>query len=223
MLFYQIGEMFQDYAVDSSRRSIKRLLDIKPEFANIITESGWVKVSPANVRPGDRIMVFPGERIPLDGRVLEGHSSVDTSPLTGESLPRDVQEGDEVLSGSINQSGVLTLEVTRSYENSTVSRILELVQTASGKKAVTERFITRFAAKYTPIVVGLAAMLAILPPLFTNTPFSQWAYRALVFLVISCPCALVISIPLGFFGGIGAASRKGILLKAGTTWMHWPV
>lgn len=215
MLFYQIGEMFQDYAVDSSRRSIKRLLDIKPEFANIITESGWVKVSPANVRPGDRIMVFPGERIPLDGRVLEGHSSVDTSPLTGESLPRDVQEGDEVLSGSINQSGVLTLEVTRSYENSTVSRILELVQTASGKKAVTERFITRFAAKYTPIVVGLAAMLAILPPLFTNTPFSQWAYRALVFLVISCPCALVISIPLGFFGGIGAASRKGILVKGG--------
>ena len=140
---------------------------------------------------------------------------MDTSPLTGESLPKDVQEGDEVLSGSINQSGVLTLEVAKSYENSTVSRILELVQNASGRKAVTERFITRFAAKYTPAVVGLAAMLAILPPLFTNTPFSQWAYRALVFLVISCPCALVISIPLGFFGGIGAASRRGILVKGG--------
>ncbi|HOQ76713.1 MAG TPA: heavy metal translocating P-type ATPase [Thermoclostridium sp.] len=215
MLFYQVGEMFQEYALDKSRRSIRRLLDIKPEYANIMTESGPVKVSPANVRPGDRIMVLPGERIPLDGRVLEGHSSVDTSPLTGESLPRDVQAGDEVLSGSINQSGVLTLEVTKSYENSTVSRILELVQNASGRKAVTERFITRFAAKYTPAVVGLAAMLAILPPLITSTPFSQWAYRALVFLVISCPCALVISIPLGFFGGIGAASRQGILVKGG--------
>ena len=215
MLFYQVGEMFQDYAVDRSRRSIRKLLDIKPEYANIMTESGPEKVSPANVRPGDRIMVFPGERVPLDGRVLEGYSSVDTSPLTGESLPKDVQEGDEVLSGSINQSGVLTLEVAKSYENSTVSRILELVQNASGRKAVTERFITRFAAKYTPAVVGLAAMLAILPPLFTNTPFSQWAYRALVFLVISCPCALVISIPLGFFGGIGAASRRGILVKGG--------
>lgn len=215
MLFYQIGELFQDYAVDRSRRSIKNLLDITPEFANIMTENGLVKALPGNVRPGDRIKVFPGERVPLDGRVLEGHSSVDTSPLTGESLPRDVQEGDEVLSGSINQSGALTLEVTKSYENSTVSRILELVQNAAGKKAVAERFITRFAAKYTPAVVGLAAMLAILPPLLTQAPFSQWAYRALVFLVISCPCALVISIPLGFFGGIGAASRRGILVKGG--------
>jgi len=215
MLFYQVGEMFQSYAVDQSRRSIRKLLDIKPEYANIMTENGPVKVSPASLEPGDRIMVFPGERIPLDCRVIEGHSSVDTSPLTGESLPKDVKEGDEVLSGSINQSGVLTLEVTKSYENSTVSRILELVQNASGRKAVTERFITRFAAKYTPVVVGLAAMLAVLPPLFTGTPFSQWAYRALVFLVISCPCALVISIPLGFFGGIGAASRRGILVKGG--------
>lgn len=215
MLFYQIGELFQDYAVDSSRKSIKKLLDIKPKYANVITENGLVRAQPANVRIGDRIKIFPGERIPLDGRVLEGHSSVDTSPLTGESLPKDVQEGDEVLSGSINQTGALTLEVTKSYENSAVSRILELVQNAAGKKAVAERFITRFAAKYTPAVVGLAAMLAILPPILTRTAFSQWAYRALVFLVISCPCALVISIPLGFFGGIGAASRRGILVKGG--------
>mgnify|MGYP001159343678 FL=1 len=215
MLFYQIGELFQGYAVDRSRKSIRQLLDIKPEFANLITENGLIRAQPANVRIGDRIKVFPGEKIPLDGRVIEGHSSVDTSPLTGESLPRDVQEGDEVLSGSINQTGVLTLEVIKSYENSTVNRILELVQTAAGKKAVTERFITRFAAKYTPAVVGLAAILAIVPPILTQTPFSQWAYRALVFLVISCPCALVISIPLGFFGGIGAASRRGILVKGG--------
>jgi heavy metal-(Cd/Co/Hg/Pb/Zn)-translocating P-type ATPase len=215
MLFYQIGETLQEYAVNRSRKSIRKLLDIKPEFANLITESGTEKVSPSVVKPGDRIMVFPGERVPLDGKVLEGYSSLDTSPLTGESLPRDVQAGDEVFSGSINQTGVLTLEVTKSYENSTVSRILELVQNSSGKKAVTERFITRFAARYTPAVVSLAAIIAVIPPILTGDPFSRWAYRALVFLVISCPCALVISIPLGFFGGIGAASRKGILVKGG--------
>lgn len=215
MLFYQIGELFQDYAVDKSRRSIKKLLNIRPDYANLKMGKGYEKVPPASVRVGDQILVRPGERVPLDGTVLEGRSSLDTSPLTGESLPRDVAEGDEVYSGSVNQSGALTLRVSKDYSHSTVSRILALVEDASHKKAVSERFITRFAAWYTPIVVGLAFLLSTLPPLFAGGDFKEWIYRGLTFLVISCPCALVISIPLGFFGGIGAASRRGILVKGG--------
>ena len=215
MLFYQTGELFQNYAVGQSRRSIKKLMDIKPEYANIRTDKGIERIPPANVRVGDRIVVCPGERVPLDGIVLEGCSSLDTSPLTGESLPRDVAEGVEVLSGCINQTGVLTVEVTKSFGQSAVSRVLALIEGASQKKAVTERFITRFALWYTPIVIGFAVLIAILPPLFMGVPFDQWIYRGLLFLVISCPCALVISIPLGFFGGIGAASKKGILIKGG--------
>ena len=215
MMFYQIGELFQDYAVDHSKRAIKSLIAIKPDFANIKTPEGFERVNPSDVKEGDFIIIRPGERVPLDGIVIEGSSALDTSALTGESLPREVTSGDEILSGSINQSGLLTVQVTKVFENSTVSRILSMVEHASQKKAVTERFITRFAAAYTPAVVGFAAFLAIVPPLFFNGDFSQWLYRALVFLVVSCPCALVISIPLGFFGGIGAASKRGILVKGG--------
>ncbi len=215
MMFYQIGELFQDYAVDKSRKSIKSLVNIRPDFANLKTDKGFERISPASVRIGDTIIVRPGERVPLDGIVTDGHSALDTSALTGESLPKDVAEGDEILSGSINQSGVLEIQVTKDFSNSTVSRILALVEEAAHKKAVTERFITRFAAWYAPIVVGLAFALAILPPLFTGSDAKEWIYRALTFLVVSCPCALVISIPLGFFGGIGAASRRGILVKGG--------
>ena len=215
MLFYQIGELFQDYAIGHSRKSIRQLMNIKPEFANIKTGSGFIKVAPTDVQIGDLIIICPGERVPLDGTILEGCSSLDTSPLTGESLPRDVNIGDEVFSGSINQSGVLEVQVKKSFGQSAVSRVLALVEEASQKKAVTERFITRFAALYTPIVVGLAALIAILPPIITGDSFNSWLYRALIFLVISCPCALVISIPLGFFGGIGAASKRGILVKGG--------
>jgi Cd2+/Zn2+-exporting ATPase len=215
MMFYQIGELFQDYAVDKSRKSIKSLVNIRPDFANLKTDKGFERISPANVRIGDTIIVRPGERVPLDGIVIEGHSALDTSALTGESLPRDVAKGDEILSGSINQSGVLEIQVAKDFNNSTVSRILALVEEAAHKKAVTERFITRFAAWYTPIVVGLAFALAVLPPLLTGSDAKEWIYRALTFLVVSCPCALVISIPLGFFGGIGAASRRGILVKGG--------
>ncbi|NLE24601.1 MAG: cadmium-translocating P-type ATPase [Clostridiaceae bacterium] len=215
MMFYQIGEMFQNYAVDHSKRAIKSLLAIKPDHANIKTPEGYERVDPSTVKEGDLILVRPGERVPLDGMVIEGTSAIDTSALTGESLPREVAPGKEILSGSINLSGVLTVKVTKLFENSTVSRILSMVEHASQKKAVTERFITRFAAIYTPVVVGLAALLAVVPPLIFNGDFNQWIYRALVFLVISCPCALVISIPLGFFGGIGAASKRGILVKGG--------
>ncbi|MGI6085569.1 MAG: heavy metal translocating P-type ATPase [Acetivibrionales bacterium] len=215
MMFYQIGEMFQDYAVDHSKRAIKSLIAIKPDFANIKTPEGYERVDPSDVREGDLIIVRPGERVPLDGIVIEGSSALDTSALTGESLPREVSAGNEILSGSINQSGVLTVQVTKLFENSTVSRILSMVEHASQKKAVTERFITRFAAVYTPAVVGFAALLATVPPILFNQSFNEWLYRALVFLVVSCPCALVISIPLGFFGGIGAASKRGILVKGG--------
>ena len=215
MMFYQIGELFQNYAVDHSKRAIKSLIAIKPDYANIKTPEGYEKVKPSNVKIGDLIVIRPGERVPLDGIVVEGSSALDTSALTGESLPREVGTGGEILSGSINLSGVLMVQVTKLFESSTVNRILSMVEDASQKKAVTERFITRFAAVYTPAVVGLAALLAVVPPLFFNGEFSQWIYRALVFLVVSCPCALVISIPLGFFGGIGAASKRGILVKGG--------
>lgn len=214
MLFYQIGELFQGIAVNRSRKSITSLMDIRPDYANVKDGDQYKKISPEQVKIGDIILVKPGEKIPLDGQVIEGSSSVDTSALTGESIPRDIEIGNEVLSGFINNHGVLTIEVTKDFGESTVTKILELVQNASSKKAPTENFITKFARYYTPVVVITAALLAILPPLIiSGATFSDWLYRALVFLVISCPCALVVSIPLGFFGGIGAASKKGILVK----------
>ncbi|MDD4112304.1 MAG: heavy metal translocating P-type ATPase [Herbinix sp.] len=214
MLLYQIGELFQDYAVDKSRRSIADLMDIRPDYANVKAEDGLIKVSPDDVRVGDIIVIKPGERIPLDARVIEGASMLDTSALTGESLPREVEPGDEILSGCINVNGAITAEVTKEFEESTVSKILELVENASSKKSQSEQFITRFARYYTPIVVILAVLLAVLPPLILEgATFSEWTYRALSFLVVSCPCALVISIPLTFFSGIGGASKRGILVK----------
>lgn len=214
MLFYEVGEFFQSIAVNRSRRSIKALMDIRPDFANLKVGDDTQRVSPEDVEVGDLIIVKPGERVPLDGVVLEGQSMLDTSALTGESLPRDVQAGSDVLSGSINKNGVLVVEVTKEFGESTVSKILDLVQNASSKKAPTEQFITKFARYYTPGVVVIATALAIIPPLvLPGAVFSDWLYRALVFLVVSCPCALVISIPLGFFGGIGAASKSGILIK----------
>ncbi len=216
MLFYQVGELLQDKAVDRSRRSISSLINIRPDYANLQKEGKTEKVSPSEVKSGDIIIVRPGERIPLDGNILEGRSSVDLSALTGETLPRDVADGDEVLSGSVNQGGLLKVQVSSEYSRSTISRILSLVENASARKARTEQFITRFAAYYTPAVVFIALAIAFLPPLLlAGQELSSWVYRALVFLVISCPCALVISIPLGFFGGIGGASRRGILVKGG--------
>ena len=215
MLFYQVGELFQNLAVNRSRKSIADLMDIKPEFANLLVGSNLQKVSPEEVKIGDRIVVKPGEKIPLDGIVTEGISAADTSALTGESVPRELEIGATALSGFININGVLQIQVTKAYEDSTVSKILELVQNASSKKAPTENFITKFARYYTPFVVFSAAALAVIPPLVMGGAFSEWLYRALVFLVISCPCALVVSIPLGFFGGIGGASKKGILIKGG--------
>ncbi|MEK7718061.1 MAG: heavy metal translocating P-type ATPase [Bacteroidota bacterium] len=214
MLFYVVGELFQDIAVNRSRKSIKALLEIKPEYANLLIDGESTKVSPESIRVGDTIIVKAGEKIPLDGEVIDGNSFVDTSVLTGESVPRKVNENDTVLSATINQTGVLTIKVTKLFSESSVSKILELVENASSKKAETEKFITTFAKYYTPMVVFGALLLAILPPLlFSGQTFSDWIYRALVVLVISCPCALVISIPLGYFGGIGSASRKGILVK----------
>jgi len=214
MLFYVVGELFQDIAVNRSRKSIKALLEIKPEFANLIIDGDSTKVSPESIQVGDTIIVKPGEKIPLDGEVIDGDSFVDTSTLTGESVPRKMKKNDLVLSGTINQTGVLTIKVTKLFSESSVSKILELVENASSKKAETEKFITTFAKYYTPVVVISALLLAILPPLLlSGQTFSEWIYRALVVLVISCPCALVISIPLGYFGGIGSASRKGILVK----------
>ncbi len=215
MLFYQIGEMFQDIAVERSRKSIKSLLNIRPDYANLKTDEGLVIVKPETVNVGDYIVVKPGERVALDGVVIEGESMVDTSALTGESVPRKIKSGDDILSGFVNTSGLLTIEVKKKFSESTVSRILDLVQNASSKKAPTENFITKFARYYTPIVVIGAALVAIIPPIITGDSFSSWIYRALIFLVISCPCALVISIPLGFFGGIGGASKSGILVKGG--------
>lgn len=214
MLFYRVGEFIQGIAVNRSRKSISQLMDIRPDYANLKSDGDIRKVSPQEVRIGDTILVKPGEKIPLDGRVVEGESLVDTSALTGEPVPRAVKEGDEVLSGCINKNSILTVSVTREFEESTVSKILDLVQNASSRKSPTENFITKFARYYTPAVVTVAALIAVLPPLLIRGAlFSQWVYRALIFLVVSCPCALVISIPLGFFGGIGCASRKGILVK----------
>jgi Cd2+/Zn2+-exporting ATPase len=214
MLFYQIGEAFQEMAVNRSKRSITSLMDIRPDFANLLRDGETVRVNPAEVNPGDRIVVKPGEKIPLDGIVAEGRSSLDTSALTGEALPRDVEPDSEVLSGSINLSGLLTITVTKAFADSTVAKILELVQNAGSRKAPMENFITRFARWYTPAVVFAALALAVVPPLcIPGAVFSEWLRRALVFLVVSCPCALVISIPLSFFGGIGGASRRGILVK----------
>lgn len=214
MLFYQVGEFFQDLAVNRSRRSIAALMDIRPEFANRVTDDGIETVPPEQVGIADIILVKPGERVPLDGTVLQGRSALDTSALTGESLPRDVEPGSTVYSGSINQNGVLQIEVSKPFGESTVARILELVQNASNRKAPTEQFITKFARYYTPAVVFAAVGLAVIPPLvIPGTSFSEWLHRALIFLVVSCPCALVVSIPLTFFGGIGSASRQGILVK----------
>lgn len=216
MLFYQLGELFQGMAVNRSRKSIQSLMDIRPDYANILTGSGdeTRRVSPEDVRIGDRIVVKAGERVPLDGIVRAGRSMVDTSALTGESVPRELEPGNDVLSGFVNKNGMLTIEVTKTFGESTVSKILDLVQNASSRKAKTEHFISKFARYYTPVVVILAAVIAFVPPLIlSGATFADWIYRALVFLVISCPCALVVSIPLGFFGGIGAASRNGILVK----------
>jgi Cd2+/Zn2+-exporting ATPase len=214
MLFYQIGELFQGLAVNRSRRSITALMDIRPEFAYLKLGNDLKKVSPEEVAIGDLIVVKPGEKVPLDGTILEGSAMMDTSALTGESVPRSAGPGSTVLSGFINRNGVITMQVTQTFGESAVSKILELVQNASSNKAKTENFITKFARAYTPIVVITAVLLAVVPPLvISGATFSDWIYRALVFLVISCPCALVVSIPLGFFGGIGAASRRGILIK----------
>ncbi|MFU0831651.1 MAG: Lead, cadmium, zinc and mercury transporting ATPase / Copper-translocating P-type ATPase [Oscillospiraceae bacterium] len=215
MLFYQIGELFQSYAVDRSRKSISALMDIRPDYANVEADGKLRRVDPEEISVGDTIVVQPGEKIPLDGIVLEGVSGVNTSALTGESLPREVAAGDEVLSGCVNLTGLLRIRVNRPFEESTVSRILELMENSASKKAKTENFITRFARYYTPAVVIGALLLAVLPPLLFQGIWSEWIQRALIFLVISCPCALVISIPLSFFGGIGGASRRGILVKGG--------
>ena len=213
MLFYQVGELFQSYAVGKSRKSIAAMMDIAPDYANIMQDGELVQVDPYDIEVGQEIVVKPGERVPLDGVVVSGRSQLDTVALTGESVPRVVEPGADVVSGCVNMTGALTVRVTKLFDDSTVSRILELVENASEKKARTENFITRFARYYTPIVVGLAVALAILPPLFTSQTWSQCVQSALVFLVVSCPCALVISVPLSFFGGIGAASRLGVLVK----------
>nr|WP_097025476.1 heavy metal translocating P-type ATPase [Clostridium peptidivorans] len=216
MLFYQLGEMFQDMAVNRSRKSISALMDIRPDFANLKIENGVKKVSPEEVSIGDIIVVKPGEKVPLDGKVIEGRSMLDTSALTGESVPREVGVGDNILGGVINKNGLLTIEVEKEFGDSTVAKILDLVQNASSNKAPTENFITKFARYYTPAVVFSAVALAVIPPLIIEgATFSQWLYRALSFLVVSCPCALVVSIPLSFFGGIGGASKNGILVKGG--------
>ncbi|MCB2355067.1 cadmium-translocating P-type ATPase [Clostridium estertheticum] len=216
MLFYQVGEFFQDMAVNKSTKSISALMDIRPDYANKKINDEIVKVDPEEVHIGDIIIVKPGEKVPLDGSVIEGNSLVDSSALTGESVPREVNPCDEILAGCINKNGLLTIEVKKEFGESTLAKILDLVKNASSKKAPTENFITKFARYYTPIVVISAVVLALIPPLLIHgATFSQWIYRALVFLVVSCPCALVISIPLGFFGGIGGASKNGILVKGG--------
>ena len=213
MLLYQVGELFQSCAVGKSRKSIADMMDIAPEFANLEAESGLEEVDPEDVPVGAVLVIRPGERIPLDGIVLEGESMLDTAALTGESVPRRTRVGDQVISGCLNGSGTLRIRTTKVYSDSTVTRILELVENASSRKARVENFITRFARYYTPIVTLGAALLAVIPPLLLGKDWGEWIHRACIFLVVSCPCALVISVPLGFFGGIGAASRKGILVK----------
>lgn len=214
MLFYQVGELFQSYAVGKSRQSISELMNIRPDYANVERDGQLEEVDPEDVEIGDIIVVKAGERIPLDGTIIEGASSLDTRALTGESMPRSVEPGDEVISGCINNSGLLRIRVGKAFEESTVSRILDLVENSSMKKAKSEQFITRFARWYTPVVVISAALLAFIPPIFVGG-WTEWIHRALIFLVVSCPCALVISVPLSFFGGIGGASRRGILVKGG--------
>ena len=215
MLFYQVGELFQGYAVGKSRQSIADMMDIAPDFANVMHDGKLVQVDPYEIGVGDEIVVKPGERVPLDGTIVEGSTQLDTAALTGESVPRHVEEGAEVISGCVNMTGKITVKVSKPFEQSTVSRILELVESASEKKAQTENFITRFARYYTPIVTIGALVLAVLPPLLFGQSWSDWIERGLTFLVVSCPCALVISVPLSFFGGIGGASRLGILVKGG--------
>ncbi|MBD2728042.1 cadmium-translocating P-type ATPase [Nostoc sp. FACHB-892] len=217
MLFYKIGELFQDIAVSRSRNSIKALLEVRPDYANIQTEGELKKVPPDTVNIGDIIVVKPGEKIPLDGEIIDGNSQVDTSALTGESVPRTVRLGETVLAGMINKMGVISIRVTKLFDDSSIAKILDLVQNAKSKKAETEKFITKFARYYTPIVVFISLAVAILPPLFiSGATSSEWVYRALILLVISCPCGLVISIPLGYFGGVGGAARRGILVKGST-------
>ncbi|MDF5737725.1 MULTISPECIES: heavy metal translocating P-type ATPase [unclassified Nostoc] len=217
MLFYKIGELFQDVAVSRSRSSIKALLEVRPDYANIQTEGELKKVSPETVKIGDIIVVKPGEKIPLDGEIIDGNSQVDTSALTGESVPRTVRLGETVLAGMINKMGVLNIKVTKLFDESSIAKILDLVQNAKSKKAPTEKFITKFARYYTPIVVFTSLAVALLPPLLiSGATSSEWIYRALILLVISCPCGLVISIPLGYFGGVGGAARRGILVKGST-------
>lgn len=214
MLFYQVGELFQSYAVGKSRKSIASLMEIRPDYANVKKGDEIIKVDPDEVQIGDIIVITAGEKIPLDGKVIDGSSMLDTSALTGESVSREVEVGSDILSGSININGVITAEVTKEFEESTVSKILDLVENASSKKSNSEQFITKFARYYTPAVVIMAVLLAVIPPLMIKgATFSDWIYRALAFLVVSCPCALVISIPLSFFGGIGGASKEGILVK----------
>lgn len=213
MLFYQVGEWFQSYAVNKSRRSIRELMDIRPDYANVKRNGELATVSPEEVAVDELIVIKPGERVPLDGVIVKGVTTLDTTALTGESLPREATAGDTVISGCVNQSGVIEVQVTKAFGESTVSKILELVENASSRKSESENFISRFARYYTPIVVGLAVLLAVIPPLLTGTDWYVWIYRALSFLVVSCPCALVISIPLSFFGGLGGASKAGILIK----------
>lgn len=214
MIFYQVGELFQSYAVNQSRKSITALMDIRPDYANVLRGDNYEKADPEEVSVGDVILVKPGEKVPLDGVVLDGSSTLDTAALTGESLPREVAVGEDVISGCININGTLKIRVTKEFEESTVSKILDLVENSTTKKAKAENFITKFARYYTPAVVIFALLLAIIPPLIVpGAEFKDWIYRALIFLVVSCPCALVISIPLGFFGGIGCASKQGILIK----------
>lgn len=213
MLFYQVGELFQSYAVNKSRKSVSELMNIRPDYANVIREGKEVKVDPNEVNIEEIIFVKPGEKIPLDGIVVEGKSMLNTVALTGEAVPRSVKEDDEVLSGCINNDGILKIKVTKKFGDSTVSKILDLVENASSRKSKSEAFITKFAKYYTPIVCGIALVVAVLPPLILNESFNTWIYKALSFLVVSCPCALVISIPLSFFGGIGAASNIGVLVK----------
>jgi len=213
MLFYQIGELFQDYAVNKSRKSIAELMDIRPDYANVIREDKHIKINPTLVKVGEIILVKPGEKIPLDGIVVEGTSMLNTLALTGESVPRRVSVNDEVLSGCINNDGILKIKVTKNFNNSTVSKILDLVESASDRKAKTETFVAKAAKVYTPLVLILAVLVAILLPLLFNVKVEDAIYRALVFLVISCPCAIAISVPLSYFSGIGKASKDGILVK----------